>query len=52
MMFLLPGLLRVLFPKLNFISCLAISACLIPTDPIICAAIVGATVFSSILVAY
>ncbi|KAF8973315.1 Sodium/hydrogen exchanger family-domain-containing protein [Flammula alnicola] len=35
------GLLRVLFPQLNFISCLAISACLTPTDPIICAAIVG-----------
>ncbi|KIM37934.1 hypothetical protein M413DRAFT_448196 [Hebeloma cylindrosporum] len=35
------GLLRALFPQLNFISCLAISACLTPTDPIICAAIVG-----------
>ncbi|TEB36782.1 Sodium/hydrogen exchanger [Coprinellus micaceus] len=35
------GLLRVLFPALSFISCLAISACLTPTDPIICAAIVG-----------
>jgi len=35
------GLLRLLFPQLDFISCLAISACLTPTDPIICAAIVG-----------
>ncbi|KAJ3541827.1 hypothetical protein NM688_g6037 [Phlebia brevispora] len=30
-----------LFPPLNFISALAIAACLTPTDPIICAAIVG-----------
>jgi NhaP-type Na+/H+ or K+/H+ antiporter len=35
------GLLSVLFPVLNFVSCLAISACLTPTDPIICTAIVG-----------
>ncbi|KAF8972166.1 Sodium/hydrogen exchanger family-domain-containing protein [Flammula alnicola] len=35
------GLLRALFPQLHYISCLAISACLTPTDPIICAAIVG-----------
>ncbi|KAJ3502865.1 hypothetical protein NMY22_g18441 [Coprinellus aureogranulatus] len=35
------GLLRAIFPSLSFISCLAISACLTPTDPIICAAIVG-----------
>ncbi|KAF9478628.1 hypothetical protein BDN70DRAFT_921783 [Pholiota conissans] len=35
------GLLRLLFPVLDFVSCLAISACLTPTDPIICAAIVG-----------
>ncbi|KAJ3502864.1 hypothetical protein NMY22_g18440 [Coprinellus aureogranulatus] len=35
------GILRALFPTLSFISCLAISACLTPTDPIICAAIVG-----------
>ena len=33
--------MRALFPQLDFISCLAISACLTPTDPIICAAIVG-----------
>jgi NhaP-type Na+/H+ or K+/H+ antiporter len=39
--FIVAGLLRVLFPQLNFVSCLAISACLTPTDPIICAAIVG-----------
>ncbi|GLB37151.1 putative sodium/hydrogen exchanger family protein [Lyophyllum shimeji] len=30
-----------LFPRLNFISCLAIASCLTPTDPIISAAIVG-----------
>ncbi|KAH6907290.1 Sodium/hydrogen exchanger family-domain-containing protein [Coprinopsis sp. MPI-PUGE-AT-0042] len=35
------GLIRALFPSLSFISCLGISACLTPTDPIICAAIVG-----------
>ncbi|KAI0030041.1 Sodium/hydrogen exchanger family-domain-containing protein [Vararia minispora EC-137] len=32
---------HVLFPKLNYVSGLLISACLTPTDPIICAAIVG-----------
>ncbi|KAF8814876.1 hypothetical protein BYT27DRAFT_6962753 [Phlegmacium glaucopus] len=35
------GLLRLLFPRFHFISCLAISACLTPTDPIICSTIVG-----------
>ncbi|EIN12055.1 hypothetical protein PUNSTDRAFT_62304 [Punctularia strigosozonata HHB-11173 SS5] len=35
------GILRALMPHLSYISCLAISACLTPTDPIICAAIVG-----------
>ncbi|KAK0234998.1 Cation/H+ exchanger [Armillaria nabsnona] len=35
------GVLHVLFKDLNFVSCLAIAACLTPTDPIICAAIVG-----------
>jgi len=35
------GILHGLFPNLNFNSCLAISACLTPTDPIISAAIVG-----------
>ncbi|EIM81253.1 uncharacterized protein STEHIDRAFT_134870 [Stereum hirsutum FP-91666 SS1] len=30
-----------LFPRLDYISCLAISACLTPTDPIISAAIIG-----------
>ncbi|KAA1472955.1 hypothetical protein DENSPDRAFT_839357 [Dentipellis sp. KUC8613] len=35
------GFIRALFPSLTFISGLAISACLTPTDPIICAAIVG-----------
>ncbi|RDB16672.1 putative Na(+)/H(+) antiporter C3A11.09 [Hypsizygus marmoreus] len=35
------GILYGLFPKLSFISCLAIASCLTPTDPIICASIVG-----------
>ncbi|KAG5634264.1 hypothetical protein H0H81_002662, partial [Sphagnurus paluster] len=35
------ALLYGLFPQLSFFSCLAIAACLTPTDPIICAAIVG-----------
>ncbi|KAK0216132.1 Sodium/hydrogen exchanger [Armillaria fumosa] len=35
------GILRALFVDLNFVSCLAIAACLTPTDPIISAAIVG-----------
>ncbi|KAI0063655.1 hypothetical protein BV25DRAFT_1824218 [Artomyces pyxidatus] len=33
--------IHLLFPRLDFISALAISACLTPTDPVICAAIVG-----------
>ena len=36
-----PGLMSVLFPPLSFLSCLAIAACLTPTDPVISAAIVG-----------
>jgi hypothetical protein len=35
------GILKALMPNLNYISCLAISACLTPTDPIISAAIIG-----------
>ncbi|KAK0189607.1 Cation/H+ exchanger [Armillaria mellea] len=35
------GILKSLFVDLNFVSCLAIAACLTPTDPIISAAIVG-----------
>lgn len=35
------AIVYVIFPPLNFISSLAIAACLTPTDPIICAAIVG-----------
>ncbi|KAF8625387.1 hypothetical protein AX15_005408 [Amanita polypyramis BW_CC] len=35
------ALLKALFPKLGFLACLAIASCLTPTDPIICAAIVG-----------
>lgn len=33
--------LKVLFPGLGFVACLAIASCLTPTDPIISAAIVG-----------
>ncbi|KAJ7082043.1 Sodium/hydrogen exchanger family-domain-containing protein [Mycena belliarum] len=35
------ALLHALFPALGFVSCLAIAACLTPTDPIICATIAG-----------
>ncbi|KAJ8523209.1 hypothetical protein ONZ45_g346 [Pleurotus djamor] len=35
------GIMMVLFPKMSFISCLVIAACLTPTDPVICATIVG-----------
>ncbi|KAJ7662437.1 Sodium/hydrogen exchanger family-domain-containing protein [Mycena rosella] len=35
------AILHALFPDLAYISCLAIAACLTPTDPIICATIVG-----------
>ena len=35
------AIIFVLFVPINFISALAIAACLTPTDPIICAAIVG-----------
>ncbi|KAF7331361.1 Na-H-Exchanger domain-containing protein [Mycena kentingensis (nom. inval.)] len=35
------GTMRLLFPQLTFVSCLAIAACLTPTDPIICSTIVG-----------
>jgi len=33
--------IHVIFPKLNFVSSLVISACLTPTDPIISAAVIG-----------
>lgn len=39
--FIVAGLIHLLFPQFNFVSCLAIAACLTPTDPIISAAIVG-----------
>lgn len=42
------ALVYVIFPPLNFISSLAIAACLTPTDPIICAAIVGKSIVSSL----
>lgn len=35
------GIMKVLFPNLNFISTLVISACLTPTDPILASAIIG-----------
>lgn len=35
------GFTSLLFPSLNFVSCLAVSACLTPTDPVISAAIIG-----------
>ncbi|KAJ7023275.1 Sodium/hydrogen exchanger family-domain-containing protein [Mycena alexandri] len=35
------GIMHGLFPNLVYISCLVIAACLTPTDPIICATIVG-----------
>ncbi|KAF5389437.1 hypothetical protein D9757_004298 [Collybiopsis confluens] len=35
------GILKLLFPTLTYVSCLVIAACLTPTDPIICGAIVG-----------
>ncbi|KAF9066958.1 Cation/H+ exchanger, partial [Rhodocollybia butyracea] len=38
---LVGGILKLLFPSLTFVSCLVIAACLTPTDPIICSAIVG-----------
>jgi NhaP-type Na+/H+ or K+/H+ antiporter len=33
--------IHILFPKLDFVSSLVISACLTPTDPIISAAVIG-----------
>ncbi|CAK5278228.1 unnamed protein product [Mycena citricolor] len=35
------AIMYLIFPNLAFISCLAVTACLTPTDPIICATIVG-----------
>ncbi|KAF5369408.1 hypothetical protein D9758_002620 [Tetrapyrgos nigripes] len=35
------GILYALFPQIGFYGCLVIAACLTPTDPIICAALVG-----------
>lgn len=37
----LTGIIKVLFPTYTFVSALVVAACLTPTDPIICAAIVG-----------
>ncbi|KAH9054253.1 Sodium/hydrogen exchanger family-domain-containing protein [Lactarius vividus] len=33
--------IHILFPKLNFVSSLVISACMTPTDPIVSAAVIG-----------
>jgi sodium/hydrogen antiporter len=38
---LLLAFIHVIFPKLDFVSSLVISACLTPTDPIISAAVIG-----------
>ncbi|KAF8631714.1 hypothetical protein AX15_002241 [Amanita polypyramis BW_CC] len=35
------ALLKWLFPQLGFLACLAIAACLTPTDPIVCATILN-----------
>ncbi|KAF9071112.1 Cation/H+ exchanger [Rhodocollybia butyracea] len=43
---LVGGILKVLFPSLTFVSCLVIAACLTPTDPIICSAIVAVKKFA------
>ena len=42
-----PAVIKALFPAYNFVSALAVAACLTPTDPIICAAIVGQSHLSS-----
>ncbi|KAK7696363.1 hypothetical protein QCA50_001017 [Cerrena zonata] len=39
--FVVAGIIKALFPAYNFVSALVVAACLTPTDPIICAAIVG-----------
>ncbi|KAJ3576427.1 hypothetical protein NP233_g440 [Leucocoprinus birnbaumii] len=39
--FIVAALLKTLFDRFDFVTCLAIAACLTPTDPIISAAIVG-----------
>jgi NhaP-type Na+/H+ or K+/H+ antiporter len=47
--------IHVLFPKLDFLSSLVISACLTPTDPIISAAVIGQLavhVHASVLIAH
>jgi sodium/hydrogen antiporter len=39
--FVSAGLIYALIPGLNFLSSLAVAACLTPTDPILAAAIIG-----------
>lgn len=39
--FAIVGLIRALFPQLTYVSALAISACLTPTDPVLASTIVG-----------
>ncbi|EKM81148.1 hypothetical protein AGABI1DRAFT_112841 [Agaricus bisporus var. burnettii JB137-S8] len=39
--FIVAGLLKAIFPRFSYVTCLAIAACLTPTDPIISASVVG-----------
>ncbi|KLO18386.1 hypothetical protein SCHPADRAFT_925181 [Schizopora paradoxa] len=39
--FVCAGFIRILFPNLNFVSSLVISACLTPTDPVLASAVIG-----------
>ncbi|OCB85164.1 Sodium/hydrogen exchanger [Sanghuangporus baumii] len=39
--FIVAGIIKALFPALNFVSLLAIAACLTPTDPVLAASIIG-----------
>ena len=44
--------IHVLFPKLDFVSSLVISACLTPTDPIISAAVIGQSAVMQSMLSY
>ncbi|KAL5507268.1 hypothetical protein ACEPAH_6724 [Sanghuangporus vaninii] len=39
--FIVAGIIKALFPALNFVSSLTIAACLTPTDPVLAATIIG-----------
>ncbi|KAL5528415.1 hypothetical protein ACEPAF_7551 [Sanghuangporus sanghuang] len=39
--FIVAGIIKALFPALNFVSSLAIAVCLTPTDPVLAASIIG-----------